>query len=150
MLQSPPMSPTAASEGKRKSGRGQKLNKWATVKFHSTGEMLKEVTKVTMLEEWRRNIKIANFVESSDSDDDAVEGQRKKTRLDGQLDFAEFEQLLMSSGGAAYGCDRLKMRALFESMDSCGEGKVGLTELLEVTLKFAATLEEARIAKDRP
>lgn len=107
--------------------------------------------KLGILHMWSRKVRNENDVErdsdsSSDSDSEREYSGDKpsQSRLDGQLDSKEFEELILNSGGASFGCDRHRMVALFRSMDTCGEGAVDISTLYDITTTFAEVVDDAK------
>lgn len=91
--------------------------------------------------EFKRGMEIPRD-ESSDEEDEEDDKKLSGTgnvqnsaakRLDGLLNYHEFETLLCASGGASLGCDRVKMHMLFDALDCCGGGKVSTLEIAEVS-----------------
>lgn len=98
----------------------------------------------------------ADDTSDSDEEGDAKPGPtlkeqntRKMPRLDGLLNYSEFEMLLCSSGGASLGCDRSKMLRLFHALDCDRSGKVSMLEVAEVSQALREICQAIRSGGNR-
>eukprot|EP00746_Dinoflagellata_sp_MGD_P131706 gnl/MRDRNA2_/MRDRNA2_65477_c0_seq2.p1 gnl/MRDRNA2_/MRDRNA2_65477_c0~~gnl/MRDRNA2_/MRDRNA2_65477_c0_seq2.p1 ORF type:complete len:962 (+),score=179.09 gnl/MRDRNA2_/MRDRNA2_65477_c0_seq2:342-2888(+) len=120
-------------------GKGSKMEKVKSQsRFHSHLSISKTVS--LWWTKFKQDMDLDRVDDSSDDDDEDLQktGAQKikenaAKRLDGLLNYHEFEMLLCASGGASLGCDRGKMHRLFNALDCCGSGKVSNLEVSEVS-----------------